>query len=258
MSRRERRRHCQAAFTEGQRGNCGRDSWTSLRDSRGAFVTQAGNAMTQRLWRAAALLLWTLAPPTFLCPTREFIYPCTCMDTFVGTYVMCSGIESDQMLRLPFQYLRDYNVSRLLLTNLNFSVPPDLFWGLRVGTLKITDSRFRVEEGTLEGRRSRVQSLEFMRSNVDTGLSFFGNLDFLETLCVQNSSVKHFSRDWLATLVNLTHLTVDSTVFQILDSDALSDLPRLGTLIWTNNDLRYIGREFLPRRSRLLKTLDLR
>ncbi|CAN7985176.1 unnamed protein product [Ixodes hexagonus] len=214
--------------------------------------------MIQRLCKAAALLLCTVASPALLCPSGEFIYPCTCMDTFLGTYVMCSGIESDQMLRLPFQYLRDYNVSRLLLTSLNFSVQPDLFWGLRVGTLKITDSSFAVADGPLEGRRSRVQNLVFMRSHVDAGLSFFGNLDFLDTLRVQNSSMGHFARGWLSTLTNLTHLAVESTVFQVLDSNALVDLSQLSTLTWINNDLRRISREFLPRPARLLRTLDLR
>ncbi|KAH6919529.1 hypothetical protein HPB50_029483 [Hyalomma asiaticum] len=64
------------------------------------------------------------------CPSREFIYPCTCTETFIGNYVMCTVVREEQ-LRLPFQYLRDYNLSRLFLSNVTFSLNPDVFTGLK-------------------------------------------------------------------------------------------------------------------------------
>lgn len=220
---------------------------------------------TRRPLRVAVLALWTLGwlPSLSTCPSREFIYPCTCMQTFVGSYVMCSGIDNEYALRLPFQYLRDYNITRLLLTNFNLSVPPTLFSGLKIGTLKVVDSRFKVEDGQLDflssqGRTTKVVVLEFMRSVVDAGTGFFGNLDLLEALNMQNSTFRRLGRDWLSTLVNLTQLSVDSTHFQSLDHDALADLPRLVTLTWTNNDVREVKREFFPKRARFLSTLDLR
>lgn len=198
------------------------------------------------------------------CPSREFIYPCTCTETFIGNYVMCTVVR-EQQLRLPFQYLRDYNLSRLFLSNVTSSLNPDVFTGLKVGTFKVADSRFKMEDtrqlgGWFSGsteRWTRIQNLEFMRCYVDAGANFFGALDQLETLSLLNSTVTHFGREWIGALVNLTHLKVDSVSFHELDHDALADLPRLSTLVWSSNGATVLTRQFFPRPARYLKSIDL-
>ncbi|KAH6924877.1 hypothetical protein HPB50_025775 [Hyalomma asiaticum] len=197
------------------------------------------------------------------CPSREFIYPCTCTETFIGNYVMCTVVREEQ-LRLPFQYLRDYNLSRLFLSNVTSSLNPDVFTGLKVGTFKVADSRFKMEDTRQLGswpsgeRRTRIQSLEFMRCYVDAGANLFGALDELETLSILHSTVTRFGREWIGALVNLTHLVVDSVSFHELDPDALADLPRLSTLVWSSNGATVLERQFFPRRARYLKSIDLR
>nr|XP_037273925.1 CD180 antigen-like isoform X1 [Rhipicephalus microplus] len=198
------------------------------------------------------------------CPTREFIYPCTCTETFIGNYVMCTVVREEQ-LRLPFQYLRDYNLSRLFLSNVTSSLNPDVFTGLKVGTFKVADSRFKMEDtrqpsswpSVSAGRWTRIQSLEFMRCYVDAGANFFGALDELETLSLLNSTVTRFGREWIGALVNLTHLVVDAVSFHELDADALADLPRLSTLVWSSNGATTLTRDFFPRRARYLNSIDL-
>ncbi|XP_065285035.1 reticulon-4 receptor-like 2 isoform X2 [Dermacentor albipictus] len=198
------------------------------------------------------------------CPSREFIYPCTCTETFIGNYVMCTVVRDDQ-LRLPFQYLRDYNLSRLFLSNVTSSLNPDVFTGLKVGTFKVADSRFKMEDTRQMGgwpsvsteRWTRIQNLEFMRCYVDAGANFFGALDQLETLSLLNSTVTRFGREWIGALVNLTHLMVDAVSFHKLDDDALADLPNLSTLVWSGNGAVVLKRQFFPLRARRLKSIDL-
>lgn len=177
----------------------------------------------------------------------------------MGTHIMCSGIDSMDTLRLPFQYLRDYSVTRLLLTNLNFTVPGDVFWGLRMDTLKVVDSSFGVSSPTegVHALASRVRNLELMRSTVDMGSSPLTNMNKLESLYVQKSSVEKCGRQWMAALVNLSVLAVDSSTFHALEADALSDASNLVRVTWTNNDLRSVRRSFLPLNGAHLKAVDL-
>lgn len=226
----------------------------------------AGYLRYPPLLAALATCVMAMAPAVEgSCPTREFIYPCTCTETFIGNYVMCIAVREEQ-LRLPFQYLRDYNMSRLFLSDVTSSLNPDVFTGLKVGTFKVADSRFKMEDTrqlgawptVSAGRWTRIQNLEFLRCYVDAGANFFGALDELETLSLLNSTVTHFGREWIGALVNLTHLVVDAVSFHELDPDALADLPRLSTLVWSSNGATVLTREFFPSRARYLKSIDLR
>ncbi|XP_077493113.1 uncharacterized protein LOC144104148 isoform X2 [Amblyomma americanum] len=208
-----------------------------------------------------ALFVGAMAPVRASCPSREFIYPCTCTETFIGNYVMCTAVREEQ-LQLPLQYLRDYNLSRLFLSNVTSSLRPDIFAGLTVGTFKVADSMFKMEEAHHTGRSqverwTRIQNLEFMRCYVDAGANFFGALDELETLSLLNSTVRRFGREWIGALVNLTHLVVEAVTFHEIDHHALADLPRLGTLVWAGNGATVLTRQFFPRPARYLKSIDL-
>lgn len=197
------------------------------------------------------------------CPSGEFVYPCTCSATFIGNYVMCSLVDEEHLI-LPLQYLRDYNVSRLFLSNVTSSLKAGIFMGLKVGTFKVADSRFKVEEDRQDawpaqrGRWTRIQNLQFMRCYVDAGPRFFGALDRLEALSIMNSTVVRFGREWIGSLVNLTHLVVEAVTFQELGADALADLHRLSTLVWASNGASFVTRQFFPRRAAYLVSIDLR
>ncbi|XP_064490257.1 leucine-rich repeat and fibronectin type-III domain-containing protein 5-like isoform X2 [Ornithodoros turicata] len=185
--------------------------------------------------------------PVWSCPSREFIYPCSCMQSVMGTHVMCSAVDSTNSLVVPFQYLRDYSVTRMLLTNLNLSAPGDLFWGLQMDTLKVVDSTFQLTV------TCSVTNLELMRSVAD--MDSVASINRLQSLYIQNSTMRRFER--LAALTELTQLSVDSCQVVPAGDASFIDIPSLVQLTWTNNALGTIRRSFFPRNSARLKNIDL-
>lgn len=196
-----------------------------------------------------------------VCPSESNIHPCRCTRTALGIRVMCSAVTNKHSLRTILGYLSSYKMNALALKHINFALTPDLFDGLEVMTVMVTESQFRMHNPTTVYTRrvaSRVHDLDVRQSTLDLGNSSLAILHGLKQVVVTNSIIKDLRRQWFHGLGGLHHLVIDRAILGHFEEGALADLDQVQRIILKDSRIKCLRRSYFPELAARLAHLDFR
>ncbi|KAL1429156.1 hypothetical protein MTO96_016600 [Rhipicephalus appendiculatus] len=196
-----------------------------------------------------------------VCPSESNIHPCRCTRTALGIRVMCSAITNKRSLRTILGYLSSYKMNALALKHINFALTPDLFDGLEVMTVMVTESQFLMHNPSVMHTRrvaSRVHDLDVRQSTLDLGNSSLAILHGLRQVVVVNSVIKYLRRHWFHGLGGLHHLVIDRAKLGDFEEGALADLDEVQRIILKESRIKRLRRSYFPELAARLAHLDFR